>query len=158
MAGFPGLCRDGDGTRRLDPALRDDTLARIAELGSRSLLVLPQRGELPPGAFEGLGDAAARHGLTLTFLPIPDFGIPDAGAMARWRGLSPDLHSRIAIDGAAAVCCQAGAGRSGLIATLVLIEQGIDAAKALSEVRRHHPQAVETAGQERWLMDRRPQL
>lgn len=130
-------------------ALRDD-LSRLAEMGAAGLLSLVEAKELP-GGLDGFAAAVHTAGLGWTHLAIPDYGVPDADFMAGWRQL--DLARRLREGESWAIHCRAGLGRTGTIAALLLVENGLGAAEAIARIRREHDAAaVETEAQESFLV------
>ncbi|MEX3314867.1 hypothetical protein [Sulfitobacter sp. PS-8MA] len=154
MAGFPGLATDMEGSAYLDPVQMDETLAGLAHVGARQLLVLTEEEELPEGAFDLLRRAAKRQDLALWFAPIRDFSVPDEGFMARWPDHEDRCLAAFARGETIALCCQYGAGRSGLIAAWLLMTCGRPASEAIPFVREHFSEAIENRAQEGWLRAR----
>lgn len=129
-------------------ALTED-LSRLAGLGATGLLSLVETKELP----HGFAAAVRAAGLEWTHLPIPDYGVPDAGFMAGWREL--DLARRLREGESWAIHCRAGLGRTGTVAALLLVENGTSAVDAIAQIRREHDAAaVETEAQEAFLVAR----
>ncbi|MFD0692125.1 protein-tyrosine phosphatase family protein [Actinomadura fibrosa] len=112
-------------------------------------------GPLPDfGLYLGSGRLRARHDAELTWphawLDWPDFALPrDRDAAVRHIR---DLHGR-ARDGAAVeVACGGGVGRTGTVVACLAVLSGVDPADAVAWARRHHhPRAVETPWQRRWV-------
>ena len=141
-AGFPG---------RLDPAACAATLAGLRALGARRLVVLIEPREVGAGARSLLEAQAARLGLDLAAAPIVDFGVPGRAFLAWWQAGARDRAARCARGEALAFCCHQGAGRSGTMAALCLIEAGVTAGDAIARVRDAYPASIETRAQEDWL-------
>ncbi|KKL79181.1 hypothetical protein LCGC14_2017400 [marine sediment metagenome] len=153
MAGFPGLEIGVDGSAYIDAETLEATMSAMVSLGTKTLLVMAEEGELPDGAFGFLKTAADRHAVRLEFMPIQDFSTPGDRFLEAWSSLGPQLHHRLANDEAVGLSCQYGAGRSGLVASLILIEAGMTPVAAIRRVRSHFSQAVESKGQEDWLIN-----
>ncbi|MDQ0376445.1 protein-tyrosine phosphatase family protein [Amycolatopsis thermophila] len=85
-----------------------------------------------------------------TWLEWPDFRLPrdhDA-AVHEIRG----LYERVRAGEAAEVACAGGIGRTGTVISCLAILAGVDPAEAVAWTRRHHhPRAVETPWQGRWV-------
>jgi protein-tyrosine phosphatase len=126
-------------------AVRRD-LARIAASGASLLVTLVEAQELPLALPDWRAEAEAA-GLAVLHLPIPDYGVPDAGFETGWAAAG--LGARLAAGETVALHCRAGLGRTGTIAARLLIEcSGLDAEAAVAMVRRlHAAEAVETAAQ-----------
>lgn len=151
MLGFPGLSISADGNAYLDPERLDLTITALSALDVRILIALTQHEELPLEAFGLLSAAAASENVLLRHLPVVDFGIPDEAFREEWRRLAPDVHSLLDRGSSIASACQHGAGRSGLVAALVLVERGMEPRAAIDLVRCHFAEAIENAAQEHWL-------
>ncbi|MGW2157491.1 protein-tyrosine phosphatase family protein [Nonomuraea sp. NPDC001699] len=118
------------------------------------------RHPLPEGPAPGfglyLGSArlARRHedGLRWphAWIEWPDFLLPrdrDAAVEA-----IRDLHRRAREGTAVEVACGGGVGRTGTVVACLAVLAGIDPADAVAWTREHHhPRAVETPWQRRWI-------
>lgn len=147
MSGFPGLATGIDGEPYLEPHNLRATLSDILGAGATRLVVLTEEAELPEGAFAFLQAGAAQAGLNLSYLPIPDYHAPDATILAAWHRLADGIDTLPRDGGTLAFCCQHGAGRSGTMAALMLIEQGLTADQAVAKVREGFSEAVESENQ-----------
>ena len=94
---------------------------------------------------------AARHGgLQFYSFPIQDRGVPTSISSA--EQLIRQLSSEIQQGKKFAIHCRQGIGRSSLIAATVLISQGEDLQRALTEIREVRGIEVpETLEQRNWL-------
>ncbi|MBT9384123.1 dual specificity protein phosphatase family protein [Pseudooceanicola sp. CBS1P-1] len=151
MSGFPGLQSGIDGQAYIDPLCLEDTLADIRATGAPLLILLVESEELPEAALPLLRAALAPRGIALHHLPIADFQAPGPAFMACWRALSPQLHALLDRGGSFALSCQYGAGRSGLVCAMLMMERGLDAPRAIAEVRARFHEAVESEAQVQWL-------
>lgn len=149
--GFPGLDTDPRGQAWLNPERLDTTLETAAAAGLRLLLILAQADELPDGAIPYLRQASRIRGARAIALPIEDYSVPGASFLRAWRRLEP-LRRRIFVDGqAVGVCCHHGAGRSGVVAAMHLIEAGVQPAAAVAALRAQFSETVENQLQYQWL-------
>jgi protein-tyrosine phosphatase len=157
LPGFAGALLLGPCPGRRKEALDDaasraaltEDLSRLAEMGATGLLSLVEAKELPDG-LDGFAAAVRAARMEWTHLPIPDYGVPDAGFMAGWRRL--DLARRLRTGENWAIHCRAGLGRTGTIAALLLVQNGTSAADAIAHIRREHDAAaVETEAQADFL-------
>jgi len=69
------------------------------------------------------------------------------------KGFNPVVRGPLAGE-RVLVHCRGGVGRAGTVAALMLVECGESPAIAIQRVRAARPGAIETAGQERWVMAR----
>ncbi|WP_435061433.1 protein-tyrosine phosphatase family protein [Amycolatopsis thermoflava] len=85
-----------------------------------------------------------------TWLDWPDFRLPrDQDAAVREIRA---LHERARAGEAVEVACAGGVGRTGTVIACLAVLAGVDPTEAVSWTRQHHhPRAVETPGQRRWV-------
>ncbi|MFF0772105.1 protein-tyrosine phosphatase family protein [Nonomuraea wenchangensis] len=118
------------------------------------------RHPLPPGPrpdfglYLGSDRLRRRHDATLTWphewLDWPDFLLPrDRDLAVRRIG---ELRERARAGQAVEVACGGGVGRTGTVLACLAVLSGLDPAAALAWTREHHhPRAVETPWQRRWI-------
>lgn len=82
--------------------------------------------------------------------PIADFGVPTHDQAADWATLSDKLSARLAAGGSVLLHCQAGLGRSGMIALRLMLLAGENPESALARLRAARPGAIETHAQMQW--------
>lgn len=131
---------------------RDD-LAVIAAWKPRLMLSLMEEEEL---ANVGVPiPVLARELATLEIdwlhLPVPNFRAPDQRFEAAWVDLWPLLDRELRQGGRVFLHCYAGLGRTGTIASLILMQYGISARDAIRQVRAVRPGSIETLEQEHYL-------
>jgi hypothetical protein len=106
------------------------------------------------GLYLGSGRLRDKHDADLhwphTWLDWPDFRLPrDRDAAVREIRA---LHDRIRAGGVAEVACDGGVGRTGTVIACLTVLAGTDPAEAVAWARlHHHPRAVETPWQRRWV-------
>ncbi|MGI6875838.1 protein-tyrosine phosphatase family protein [Amycolatopsis sp. 3B14] len=95
-------------------------------------------------------DHDASLGWPHTWLDWPDFRLPrDQDAAVREIRA---LHERARAGEAVEVACAGGVGRTGTVIACLAVLAGVDPTEAVSWTRQHHhPRAVETPGQRRWV-------
>jgi len=89
-------------------------------------------------------------GLHVIHFPIKDFSIP--GKLVSFHSLILDITSRLKI-GNLLIHCSAGIGRTGMVASSILISRGSTVNDAIHQVREVRPGSVETAEQRDFLED-----
>ena len=151
MAGFPGLATGIDGTAYMDPEGITATLGAIRDHGAPLLVILTEESELPDDAYTLVRKNAEEIGLHLAFLPIVDFSVPAPDMLERWYDLQAKRDDLPNSGGTVAFCCQHGAGRSGLMAALVLLNAHVPLDTAVTTVRGQFSEAIESAAQMEWL-------
>jgi protein-tyrosine phosphatase len=126
-------------------------LDTIERWGVRVVLTLVESFELDALKVEGLGEKVQSRGMRWLHLPIVDVSVPSATFERQWREELPELLSALAQGGKVLVHCKGGLGRAGMVAALLLIENGDAPDVAVRKVRQVRPGAIETAAQERYV-------
>ena len=127
-------------------------LEAIHAWGAGIILTLVTPAELKALKVETLGDHARALGLTWLHLPIVDVSTPTAEWERLWGRDRAVVHAALDRGGKVLVHCKGGLGRAGLVAARILIERGMPPAAAMAAVREARPGAIETAGQEAYLL------
>jgi len=112
------------------------------------VLTLTETAEMADLGAAGLPDLLAAHAIDWLHLPIVDYDIP-AGS-APWGQVAGHVHRILGQGGRVMVHCRGGCGRTGMIALRLMVEQGEEAATALTRLRTARPCAVETDQQYLW--------
>lgn len=136
----PGLLR-GDSVR-----LAQD-LARFSALGAAAVVTLVEQAELEMLGLADLGERVHAAGLHWQHLPIPDFHAPGPAFEGAWPRAAADLHKHLRSGAGVIVHCLAGLGRTGTVASRVLIEAGLTPKQALRRVRATRPGSVQSREQ-----------
>jgi protein-tyrosine phosphatase len=137
-AALPGEQGPWTGGPADGPGLLSD-LSELVRLGIRHLVSLTD-------CARGFGPLCRKAGLTWTYFPISDFGIPER--TAQFDELIDSLTAEVASGRAVCAHCYAGIGRTGLLLTCVVGQYyDLDAARAAARVRAVR-QALETTDQE----------
>jgi protein-tyrosine phosphatase len=128
-----------------------DDLAAMRGAGVVLLVLLVEDAELRRWGDPRIADLAAAAGLELARFPIRD------GHAASSAALMDEIQRRVddgRSRGDVAVACMGGVGRTGMVAACALVRAGLSAKEAIARVRAiRHPTAVETAEQERFVLD-----
>lgn len=155
MAGKLLLCpcpgRWGNAADETDLGAVARDLQVLADAGADAVLSLVEAEELPGGRAPYAAAVAATR-MSWVHLPIRDFGTPDAEFERAWRELA--VLARLAAGETWAIHCRAGLGRTGLIASRLLIEAGYLPEAAIARIRAEHAAgAVETQAQSDYLFN-----
>jgi len=153
LSGWPGLRIAPAGEAWIDPEATAATLADFRELDVGVLVALCEFTDLPGQAIPQLRHWCRQAALRLVHAPIRDYHPPEGRFLRQWGTLSPALHRRIDAGAAVALACSYGAGRSGTLAALMLAERGCPMKEAIGRVRARFGAAIESAAQERWLLE-----
>ena len=129
-------------------------VAAIAAWGASALVTLIEEHEFALLGVERLPNAVRAAGIAWHHLPIEDVSVPDERFERPRPELWPRLSARFDAGERVVVHCRGGLGRAGTFAALVLIECGEAPEMAIKRVRAVRPGAIETAEQERWVLQR----
>jgi protein-tyrosine phosphatase len=144
---LPG--KRGASTRYPGHVYRRDTAADLAamrEMGVVRLVLLVQDAELERWGDPRMVAMGEDAGVEVHRFPIPDGSAPAIELMDAIQADIDEGRSR----GHVAVACMGGVGRTGTVAACALVRAGCSPAEAIRRVRDvRHPEAVETATQER---------
>ena len=141
-----------DASRSWDRDLKEDMRA-IRAWGASIVVTLIEDHEFQLLAIENLEHEVRAHGMEWRHLPIRDVDVPDLRFEAAWVLIGPELHDRLAAGDRILIHCRGGLGRTGLVAGRILVERGCDAGTAVRRVRAVRPGAIETAAQERYVLN-----
>ena len=119
------------------------------------LITLMELHELIDYQVQDLGERAlAQYGESgWLHLPITDCSTPDSAWEAQWQTCRGSIHDRLDRGERVVIHCLGGLGRTGVVASRLLIERGMQPQQALEEVRAARPGTVETLGQERYVQE-----
>ena len=120
----------------------------IANWGSSAVVTLVEDHELKALKVTGLGAEVERRSMDWLHTPIPDASIPGPTFEAAWLEIGEGLRDRLRAGFDVLVHCKGGLGRAGMIAGRLMVEMGVDADKAIAEMRKARPGAIETSAQE----------
>ena len=84
-------------------------------------------------------------------LPINELKAPDKVFAESWAKNSWEILDHLRHGSNVLVHCRGGMGRSGVVASMILMELGMDLEEAISQVRRKRPGSIETQEQEAYV-------
>jgi predicted protein tyrosine phosphatase len=140
------------GLIRRPESVRDDIKA-IADWKPHAMLSLMEEHEfIAAGApVHLLAAELAGHKVEWLHLPIVDMMPPDHRFETAWVEAWPRLDRTLQAGGRVFIHCYAGLGRTGTVASLILMQYGISARDAIRQVREARPGSIESFEQERYL-------
>ena len=125
----------------------------IRDWKAAAVVTLVEQHELTLLRVENLEEEVVRREMRWFHLPIVDQSIPDADFERRWRVAGDELCRLLRDRCNVLVHCRGGLGRAGTIAARLLIELGMEPAKAVEAVRAARSKnAIETPEQERFVL------
>ena len=139
----PGSCDAGLATGPWRRDL-DVDIAAIRAFGAQAVLTLIEDSEFDKLHVPRLGEMIEAAGLEWHHLPIIDMDVPDWRFERRWIYSGLRLRRLLQRGGRLVIHCRAGLGRAGMIAARLLVELGVPAAEAISQVRSKRKGAIQT--------------
>jgi len=152
--GFPGLAFDVRGETYIDTDRMRATLTHSSLSACKMLIVLVEREEVPEESWPLLSAITNEQSLRLVHLPIKDYEAPDSIFLKHWSSMAQEIAQALDADGAIALSCHYGAGRSGTMAAAMLMDRGLTATAAVEVVRAEFADSIESAKQMEWLLQR----
>lgn len=99
-----------------------------------------------------LGGRILARGLAWIHAPIEDVSVPDRAFEAAWETHGRQVRQTLRSGGNVLFHCRGGLGRAGMMTARTLVELGWQPERAIREVRRIRPGAIETRPQERVVL------
>lgn len=103
-----------------------------------------------------LGPTVARRHMDWFHLPIRDVSTPSQEFDKAWVRIGAALRARLRDGARLVVHCRGGLGRAGTVAARMLIDLGVAPKDAIARVRAVRPGAIETLGQEAYVLRQAP--
>lgn len=128
----------------------------IQAWGATSVVTLVEGHELISLGVPDLGERILERGLRWHHLPIADLNAPGPEFEACWPTAVVQLRRLVTDGDRVLVHCRGGLGRAGTVAACLLVELGAAPRDAVRRVRAVRPGAIETAVQERYVLDYGP--
>jgi ADP-ribosyl-[dinitrogen reductase] hydrolase len=127
-------------------------LDAVRAWGAAAVVTLLERSELSLLRVERLGEEVLVRNMLWFHLPIVDVSIPGERFEQEWNVGGEELRSILRRRLDVLVHCRGGLGRAGTIAARLLVELGMEPAKAIASVRAARPGAIETSAQEKFVL------
>lgn len=129
----------------------DDALATLKAAGARALITVMPDEELAANEANDLGSRSQAHGLRWFQLPVADDSEPGSDFDASWANSSADITQLLDAGERIAIHCKGGSGRTGLIAAVLLLQQGLSLEEATRQVQALRPNALKHPVHVQWL-------
>ena|SRR5271166_362303 len=127
-------------------------LDAIRDWGAAAVITLVEDHELQALKVSDLGQKVRERHMSWFHLPIADMAIPSSKFETMWAEAGEGLRARLRDGFNVLVHCKGGLGRSGTIASRLLIELGMLPQEAVNAVRLSRPGAIETAEQHEYVL------
>lgn len=129
----------------------DEALASLQAAGATALVTVMPDAELAANAAQDLGTHCAARGLHWFQLPVADDSAPGADFEAAWAQSREDIRQRLAAGERLAIHCKGGSGRTGLIAAVLLLQQGLPLEEVTRQVQALRPKALQHPVHVSWI-------
>lgn len=133
-------------------------LDAISEWGAHMALTLLEAPEFELLQVPALGEAFRGRGIDWRHMPIPDLNAPGDEFLNLFKTDGTAAIEVLRRGGRVLVHCRAGLGRTGTVASMLLIELGASVEDALRRVRGARRGAVQTPSQLEFVSHYRPIL
>lgn len=130
---------------------RDDALATLKAAGARVLITVMPDEELAINEVSDLGACSQAQGLRWFQLPVADDSEPGPDFDASWAKVKADLKQLLDAGERIAIHCKGGSGRTGLVAAVLLLQQGLPLDEATRQVQALRPNALKHPVHVQWL-------
>lgn len=147
LASCPGLRGAGSTS---DSDIKHD-VEKLVAAGAGFVLSLIEAEDRARLGVTALDAIISDAGLERASFPIQDRSIPRHDQITKLDRMLDDLEARIRNGQTIAIHCQAGLGRTGMMAGILLGRFGIDCAAAIRLIRQTRPGSIETEAQEDFI-------
>jgi ADP-ribosyl-[dinitrogen reductase] hydrolase len=127
-------------------------LDAIRNWGATAVVTLLEPQEFKLLRVERLGEEVLLRNMRWFHLPIVDVSIPDERFEKQWMVDGHQIRLILRERRDVLIHCRGGLGRAGTIAARLLVELGVEPRRAIEAVRAARPGAVETPGQEQFVL------
>ena len=129
-------------------------LSRLRDIYRCDTLVsLMESFEYQDAQIPNLFEEVEALGIGVLALPIRDVNVPRPDQADAFTELVAQINQRLSAGATVIVHCLGGVGRSGVVASAVLVSHGHAPDRAIAAVRAARPGAVETTEQEQYVFD-----
>jgi len=129
----------------------NESLRQLKNSGVTALVTLLSDEELQRCGLDSFSDAVKAHDFDWFHLPVPDDDVPGEAFESRWQQAEPLIQQHLDSNSSVAIHCKGGSGRTGLIAARLMLNQGVEAEDAISQVRALRPKAFSLAAQQDYI-------
>jgi ADP-ribosyl-[dinitrogen reductase] hydrolase len=131
-------------------------LDALRDWGAAAVITLIEAHEFESLGVDSLGEEVIGRHMDWLHLPIQDVSVPGRDFEQAWKEQGEGIRARLRNGFDVVVHCKGGLGRAGTVAARLLVELGWEPSKAISAVRQARPGAIETGGQQDYVLGLRP--
>lgn len=129
----------------------DEALSTLKAAGARAVVTVMPDEELAANEAGDLGARSQAQGLSWFQLPVADDSVPGPDFDASWTKTKTDIKQLLDSGERIAIHCKGGSGRTGLIAAVLLLQQGLSVEEATRQVQVLRPNALKHPVHYAWL-------
>jgi protein-tyrosine phosphatase len=119
-----------------------ESLAQLRAAGADAVISMTPSDELSNLEVAALPEAVAAAGMHWFHCPVEDDAAPGPAFEQAWAANRDAVMTLVSRQGAIAIHCRGGSGRTGFMAALILREMGMEGARADILVKRLRPKAL----------------
>ena len=119
-----------------------DSLKQLKKAGAKAVLSLMLAEEMEKFGVADISEKCKELGLEWFHLPIEDDHAPEEAFSVAWDKNRNRILELLEQQGAVAIHCRGGTGRTGLIAAQLLIETGMPLKEAVEAVQTCKPRSL----------------
>lgn len=120
----------------------EESISQLRQAGASAVISLTPQTEMARLQVEDLPQACAKQGLDWFQLPVEDDSAPAAEFALGWARDREKILAILDQNGALAIHCKGGSGRTGLMAAIIMLERGVGLEQVISMVQRLRPKAL----------------
>ncbi|MES2676660.1 MAG: tyrosine-protein phosphatase [Pseudomonadota bacterium] len=128
-----------------------DSLEQLAAAGATAVITLMPIEEMQRNAVTDLPELSAQLGMRWFYFPIEENHAPEKAFHEAWQADKSTVHHLLKSGKSIAIHCKSGTGRTGLVAALILLEQGLPWKEAIKRVRAARPNALQIPAQQSYI-------
>ncbi|MES9851551.1 MAG: dual specificity protein phosphatase family protein [Candidatus Thiodiazotropha sp. L084R] len=127
------------GTKGVD---LETSVRQLKEAGAESIITLMPTEEMHQYNADSLPQVCKQKGLGWFHLPVEDEAAPGNDFQQIWNEHKTQILQLIEQGGSTAIHCRGGSGRTGLMATILLLARGIEFENAVALVKSLRPNSL----------------
>ncbi|KAA6184538.1 protein phosphatase [Thiohalocapsa marina] len=119
-----------------------ESIEQLRQAGADAVISMTPSDEMAQLKVAGLPEAVVQSGMRWLHFPVEDDAAPGPAFEQAWVANRDAVMALVAQQGAIAIHCRGGSGRTGLMAALILRESGMDGERADTLVKVLRPKAL----------------
>ncbi|MES2823249.1 MAG: tyrosine-protein phosphatase [Pseudomonadota bacterium] len=128
-----------------------DSLGQLAAAGAMAVITLMPLEEMQRNAVTDLPELSAQLGLQWLYFPIEENHAPEKAFHQAWQTDKSTVHQLLTSGKSIAIHCKNGTSRAGLVAALILLEQGLPWKQVMQRVRAARPNALQLPAHQSYI-------